>query len=263
MNIALPSSNSLNVSNRGISRSKAATIHLLISAVITGFVLLLMLALWYPRPYFDAAGAGHLLFLLITVDVVIGPLITFVIFDTKKKSLKFDLAVVAGLQLAAFLYGMNIVYQARPAYVVFVKDHFEVVAANEIHESNLAKVSRLEFKSMPWIGPRIVAAIPPKNADEADSVATAEQFGLGLQIFPQHYVPYADRAKEIIKRGKPLAILYKSDQNAKGIVERVLSRIGKRETDLRFLPLRSRTSNLVVLIDANSAAIIDVLPLKM
>lgn len=262
MNIVLANSNSHNVSNRVTTRFKAATIHLLISAIVASIVLLLMIVLWYPAPYFSAAGAGHLLFLLFAVDLIIGPLITLIIFDTKKKSLKFDLATVAALQLAAFLYGMNIVFEARPAYVVFVEDHFEVVSANEIHPTNLAKVSNPEFKSMPLTGPRIVAAVPPTNADEAMSVVTAKELGLGLQIFPQHYVTYASQAEAIVKHGKPISVLLEDYPYVKDKVAQVLKKTGKSEVDLRFLPLRSRTAEMATLIAAKSGEIVDLVSLS-
>jgi hypothetical protein len=62
---------------------------------------MLMLAVWYPQHYFAAMGGTTLILLLIGVDVVIGPLITLIVFDPKKKSLRFDLAVIAVLQLGA------------------------------------------------------------------------------------------------------------------------------------------------------------------
>ena len=89
-----------------LNRWKAATLHLGISAAIAATVVALMLALWYPKPYFEAMGGDTLIMILIGVDVVIGPLITLVIFDPKKKKLKFDLAVIAALmprwKVAAF-----------------------------------------------------------------------------------------------------------------------------------------------------------------
>ena len=113
-----------------------------------------MLAVWYPQPLFEAAGGSHLLFILAGVDVVLGPTITLVIFDLKKKplrTLKFDLAVIAILQLAALLYGIHLVFQARPVYVVFVKDHFSLVTAAQIDPDEFAKVTRPEFHNLPLI----------------------------------------------------------------------------------------------------------------
>ena len=88
-----------------LNRWKAALIHLGISAAIGVGVVALMLFVWYSRPYFTAMGGDTLILLLIGVDVVIGPLITLTIFDPKKKGLRFDLSVIAAVQLAALAYG--------------------------------------------------------------------------------------------------------------------------------------------------------------
>ena len=50
----------------------------------------------------------------IGVAVVIGSLITLVIFDPKKKALKFDLSVIAALHLAALAYGCHVMVRIAP-----------------------------------------------------------------------------------------------------------------------------------------------------
>ena len=60
-----------------LDRWKASAIHLGLSAAIGAAVVTLMLVLWYPQPYFAAMGGDTLILLLIGVDVVIGPLITY------------------------------------------------------------------------------------------------------------------------------------------------------------------------------------------
>jgi hypothetical protein len=259
MDAAIPFPTSVPTPKSTISRYKAAAIHLLISGAVAAIVIALMLGLWYPRPYFEAAGAGQLLFLLVGVDVVLGPLVTLIIFNTKKKSLKFDLAVVACLQIGALLYGANTMFQARPAYVVFVKDHFELVSANELHESNLAQVTRPEFKSVPLGGPKVVAGIMPTDPKQADSVALAEQLGLGLQNFPQHFAPYSERSKDALAKAKPLTALVKRNDRAKNAVESFIARSGKNEGELAFVPLRSRTQHMTVLLDVKTGEIVEVL----
>src|SRR6476646_7566094 len=82
-------------------RLKAALIHLVISALAVCTVLLLIIGVWYPGPLFYAAGGSKLITILATVDIIIGPCITLIIFDRKKKELWFDLGIVAILQAAA------------------------------------------------------------------------------------------------------------------------------------------------------------------
>ena len=86
---------------KAFSRWAAAGLHLLISVLIALIVVAAMFFLWYPTPYFQAMGGGGLLMLVTGVDVVLGPLITLIIFNTKKKSLKFDLTCVAIVQMVA------------------------------------------------------------------------------------------------------------------------------------------------------------------
>jgi hypothetical protein len=100
---------------QGVSRFRAGAIHLGISALITAAALTLMLVYWYPPPLFAAMGGTELVVLVVGVDVCIGPLITLIIFDTRKKELLFDLAIVAALQLTALGYGIYAMHAGRHA----------------------------------------------------------------------------------------------------------------------------------------------------
>src|SRR5258708_25743002 len=107
-----------------VTRWQASGLHLLISVAVAAAVFALMLSLWYPGPLFEAAGGDDLLFILVGVDVVVGPLITLVIFRSGKRGLKFDLAVIGMLQIAALAYGVYALDLARPPFLGLVKDQF-------------------------------------------------------------------------------------------------------------------------------------------
>ena len=93
-------------------------------------------------------GGEILLRLLIGVDVVVGPVITLLIFDPKKQSLKYDLAVIAVLQVAALAYGSYVMFEARPVYNVFVDDRFYTVPANSIDADSLARAAA-DYRPLP------------------------------------------------------------------------------------------------------------------
>jgi hypothetical protein len=59
---------------------KAASIHLAISAFILAAFLLIVFSVWYPAPFADISGLNNLLAVLIGVDLVLGPLLTFIVF---------------------------------------------------------------------------------------------------------------------------------------------------------------------------------------
>ena len=86
-----------------MSRYTASATHFALSVLIGAILLALFWFVWYPAPMLLAIG-GHEIFLLILgIDVVLGPLLTLIVFRSGKKSLKFDLAVIALMQVAAMV----------------------------------------------------------------------------------------------------------------------------------------------------------------
>src|SRR4029450_4889642 len=163
--------------------------------------------LWYPQHYFAAMGGDTLIMLLIGVDVVIGPLITLIIFDPKKKSLRFDLASIALLQVAALVYGCGVMFKARPVYNIFVVDRFEVIPANDVDEESREKAAP-PFRSLSLTGPKIAGAREPKDPKrQADIVVAAASGGMDISSFPDLYVPYDDLKARAAEVAKPLAAL--------------------------------------------------------
>ena len=153
-----------------MSRWKAAAIHLSISFAIGLIVGALLLFVWYPRPFFHAAGADELVLLLVGVDLVLGPLLTLILFRSGKWGLKFDLAMIAILQSAALIYGLSIVLKARPVFLVAVVDRFSLISANDLDPADLAKGSQPEFRSLSLTGPRLVGARIPSTWQERNKV---------------------------------------------------------------------------------------------
>src|SRR5688572_13652896 len=124
-----------------LNRWQAAGSHLALSAIIGAAVLAAMILVWYPPPYFDAAGGNELVLLMVGIDVALGPLLTLAVFNPRKGmgKLRFDLAVIAFFQVAALAYGVHVMFVARPAYLVFAVDRFDLVMANTLPDAELAK----------------------------------------------------------------------------------------------------------------------------
>ena len=241
-----------------LTRWHASGMHLLISAAIAAAVLTLMLAVWYPPPLFEAAGGNDLALILIGVDVVIGPLLTLIVFKPGKWGLKFDLAAIAVFQLAALVYGSHIIYLARPAFVVFVKDRFEVVSAVELQPERLAAARFDQFRKPPLTGPLLVGGAWPTGRAEQQMLLNANLAGEDLHHFPRYYVPYADSRREILAKAEPLARVRDIEPAAGKIIDEWLASSGVREQDVLHLRLRARHAWVAVLIDRRTAQ-----PVKM
>jgi hypothetical protein len=99
--------------------------------------------------------------LVVSVDVVLGPLITFAVFDRAKprRELRRDLVVVGLLQLAGLLYGLWTVHLARPVHMVFEIDRFRVVHQIDI-PLELEEKRPAGIDVAPWGGPTLIATRP-------------------------------------------------------------------------------------------------------
>jgi hypothetical protein len=250
----------MTLSLQSFDRWKAAGLHLALSALIALTVVLLLLAVWYPQPYFQAMGGEKLLRLLIGVDVVLGPLITLIIFDPRKPALKWDLAAIAALQVTALAYGGVVMFQARPVYSVFTGDRFEIAAANTVDDASRAKAAP-EFQAMPVGGPRLVAARAPADPKELADIAFASAAGgPDLVDLPHLYVPYAQVTADVARASRPLQRLASRGSEEAAAVRAFVESSGRGEATLGYVPVRARNRDFAAVIDRQSGAVAGYIP---
>ena len=236
-----------------MTRWRAAAIHLLISAAIAAGVLALMLGLWYGPTLFQAMGGTGLALIVVGVDVVLGPALTLVVFRSGKRGLKFDLAAIAVFQLVALAYGCYVVSLARPAYIVFVKDQFQVATVSELDPALLAQAKYPEFRSPWWSGPVWVYGVWPTDFREQQELMFSGLMGVDLQHFPKYYAPYEQGRQQILARALPLSGVQKADPEAARVVDAWVASAGADAQRLRYLRLRGRNAWVAVLIDRDTA----------
>jgi hypothetical protein len=246
-----------------MTRWKAALVHLGISAMIAALVTTLMLTLWYPRPYFQAMGGALLIELLVGCDVVIGPLITLIIFRQGKKGLKFDLAVIGCIQFAALAYGSYTMFIARPVFTIFSVDRFEVVAATDVRPEELAKGPTPDFSTLSLTGPRLAGSRPPEDPAERMRIAVAAlSGGDDIKNLPRYYVPYSEVAHDAASKAKPLSILLDHNKASAETIQAFVARSGKDVEQLGYLPLAARNQSMATILDKRSGNVIGFLPLN-
>lgn len=117
-----------------MTRFKAFGIHLAISLAIFMLVLGLLVLAWYPWPLFDLEGGWQGIRLVALVDIVIGPVLTLILFKVGKPGLKLDMSLVVLMQLGALVYGMWNLYDARPVLMVHADDHIRPVSRTLLTE---------------------------------------------------------------------------------------------------------------------------------
>ncbi len=110
-----------------MAKLKAALIHITISIFLLGILYYIIAVIWYPKPFFSIASVIQPMKLLVMVDVIIGPMLTFIVYKKGKKSLMFDLTVIAILQISALAYGIYTIEQGRPAIIVYKNEKLHYV----------------------------------------------------------------------------------------------------------------------------------------
>ncbi|MCL2309353.1 MAG: hypothetical protein FWC42_03620 [Proteobacteria bacterium] len=230
-----------------MNRWKAVGIHLAISFAIACAVTLFIRFVLYPGFYFYLSGGFKLLLLIVGVDVFIGPLLTLIVYKKGKKSLVFDLSVIALLQIAALAYGAHTMWVARPVYNVFVMDRFAVVTPVAIEKENLEK-AKPEYQKLPWYGPKLVAAERPTDPGEQYKMVLSGMAGADIETYPQYYVPFESKKDRVAAKSKPLSELRGKTSEASPLIDDFLRRQKGKEEDYRYLPMKGFSPDFIVMV---------------
>jgi hypothetical protein len=247
-----------------ISRGRAFFTHLACSATVVGLVCALIFFVWYPHPYFQAAGAWNVLRVLIGVDLVVGPLLTLIVFKPGKWGLKFDLCAIATVQLAALIYGITVIYSERPYFTVFALDRYYVLARKDVDQEQLADpalVAAERIGRKPARGPLLVVATRPSDAAGMQRLLDETVFGgkPDIQHRPEYWENYAQAATQVVARAQPLATLRAERADSAGAIDRLVAKLARPEAELGFLPIVAKNRDLAMIVERASGLPIEVL----
>lgn len=227
----------------------AFAIHLGISFVIALLAVGLVFFVWYPAPLHTALGVTKIFLLLLLIDVVLGPILTFIVYKKGKRTLVMDLTVIAVLQFAALFYGLWVVAEGRPAWLVFGGNHFELVRKVDIEPRDLTRQPS-------WWGPEWVSIQEPLKLNHSLFSSTIDS-NQSLYRQPKNYRELSLDSNRIKNRALPLSLLERS--NSTKAINTLLNRWQKADS---WLPLQGKEQNMVVLINKDTAAIVAIVDLR-
>ena len=231
--------------------------HFFISICISLISLFWVFNVWYPGPLAKATDVTYIFLMLLAVDIILGPILGFVVYNEKKKTLKFDLAVIFLLQLSALAYGAYSISQARPVWIVYNVDRFELVRKNELIEDNIQQ-AQLQFQQPSWFKPEYAATEFAKNTQQRNKDMFAEVLGsISIAQRPERYVELTKAKKQMQQRAQKLELL--QQYNNKTDVEKILAKCPQATA---FFPLKASVMDMTVLIDKDTAEIIKIVDLR-
>lgn len=231
--------------------------HLIVSMLLVGTVVAAVMFAWYPPPYFQAMDAWNVVKLLIGIDLILGPILTFIVFRPKKPTLVLDLSVIAAIQLAALFYGTTVVYQERPHFMVFSGNRFEVFARLDV---DLGQLTDPQLAKKPLRGPRLLVAPLPDDPTARMQLISDMLAGkqASLHFEPMFWKPFDEGQALAIAEAQPLAELAAIGEEAARRVARVATRHAGGEQALGYIPMTGRGRDLAVVVDLATGRPVDI-----
>ena len=220
-----------------MNRFGAFLVHLGISLIIFAGLAALVLFVWYPDFFFAADGGWEGIRIIILVDLVAGPLLTLIVYNRDKPSLRTDLAVIAVFQIACLTAGTYVVYSERPLALVYVDGRFTSMAADDYTAYG---VDVPDLSHLPGRWPKSVVVELPENPESQSEIRLrGVQSQTPLRVMIDRYEPLTYDAMQVEREAFDHDELRKRDAQAEQIPG-WLDRHGGQLEDYAFFPFATR-----------------------
>ena len=231
--------------------------HLGISCLIAFIILVWVFFIWYPSSLATAVGVINIFLLILAIDIIIGPVLGFLVYKEGKKTLRFDLSVIIFLQIAALCYGVFSIEQGRPVWLVYNVDRFELVRKNETITEHLEQV-KPQFKQPSWLKPQYIAVEFAKDKKQREDDMFAEVLG-GISIAqkPERYIDFDHAIPQIKQRAKNVKELEQYND-----IQQVQKTLDKYPEATGYVPLKANAVDMTVLINKEKGEVVKIVDLR-
>lgn len=209
---------------------------------------------WYPGVLAKAVGVSHIFLLLLSIDVIMGPLLTLFLAKQGKKGLWFDFVAVIIMQMVALLYGIWHIAEGRPAWQVINIYRVEIVKAIDVDYSN----AKPPFDHTSWLAPQWGMVRPAKDEHEqSDWLMLELEKGKSPVRRAELYQPIAGHWQDFAKEVLPLNDLGK--YNSQAVVDEILRQYPQADG---FLPMMGGDWDMTVLVSNKEQKILATVDLR-
>lgn len=231
-----------------VTKLKATAVHLSLSGIVFIYLAYQIYYNWYPQPYFQIDGGWQGLRLIAAVDLVLGPLLTFLIFDLSKtrREIVFDLSIILIVQLGSLAYGIHAAYTQRPVAIVTFIDT-TISATLEQYAGKLESTDQLRQYSDEK--PPIIYATIPLDREIMDEVNRVKQ----EENVPEHaqmqlYRPHSEFSPALRDR-QPVLLAQLGRGNSEPAYDSWLESNGKTRDEVMIERFYGRYGNAWLVFD--------------
>lgn len=238
-------------------------IHLALSLAIAVAIAILIYYFWFPPPLHHLTGGVALFGWIIGVDVVCGPLLTWLLIKPHKSrsALAVDCALIVCVQLGALLYGLYTLAYARPLVIVHEVDRFRVLSYSDVPESDLS-AAPVWFHPWGLRAPVLVGLREAKDFSERMASLEAALQGVDVAQRPARWQDYGLSRAKVLARARPLAALRQQYPLDTSLIDAAALKAGLTVEQALWLPVTSRRgSGWIALVEPTHGLIVGYLPL--
>lgn len=237
------------------TRWQAFSIHLGLCAALYFVLLYLILFHWYPQPYFAADGGWQGIRLITGVDLVLGPLLTLIVFKPGKPGLRRDLTMIGVLQIVAIVWGTWLVYEQRTAMVTYAYGSFYTLNPEQLQSAGDKAIQIAEQAET--IPPYGFIRLPENPRERTEFVLKTLVTGKLLHQLGDRYETLGkSHMSEMLVKSLKLDRYISQNQNA---IDQFLARHGGKLEDYAFFPLVGRYEEPLLALRRSDGKILDTL----
>jgi len=248
-------------------RLKAFSLHLLGSATTLTLILGTLYFGWYRWPGLHLADATAVVVVLVGVDVVLGPLMTFIIASKSKarRVLARDIGIIVAVQICALVYGSTSLWNGRPLYYAFSVNELQMVQAYDIdsQEAELGRQQNGELAPHWYSTPRWIWAPLPADPEEAGKIVSGTIAGADdVTSMPRYFKRWEQGLTELRAQLKRVDDVAYFSRGEKAKLKKRLQAAGFAPDQLNTMPLTGRGKPLLAVFDLANLKIIGIFGAK-
>ena len=238
-----------------MTRSRAASPHLLLSLGALAVCAGLVMFAWYPYPFRILPPSGKLAAALVVTACIIAPALTWLVATPgkEKSKLLLDLVVIGMIQVSAVAWGMYNLSMQKPYFMVFTLDRFDVLARNQA----VGQITNPALLDKPFAGPVFLYANMPTEPAAFQQLLQEVMFEgkPDIQFRPELWSLYDKRKHLALQAARPLAELSAARPESKECIDDLASGRDADIERLRFVPGMMGDGHFAVVLDGSNGEI--------
>ena len=236
-----------NLKQKLIPKLKATLVHFCLSLLIFSVILYFVLFEWYPEPFFTAQGGWQGIRLMILVQLVLGPLLTFIVYDhlKQRKAILLDLSVIAVVQVIALILGGYQVYTQRPIALVFWHDAFYTVTGDDY---SVQGIENPDFSPFSAHVPPLIYSRPLTTLVEMEQHQQLADKSIPVYAHVSLYEKIEDNLSSIFSHGVDIGEVMSKNASMKSQLEKIIQ---GNVSDYNYIALKAKYQNMILILDKN------------